>query len=352
MNGGNNEKYYMRKLQSLANSENIEAQYALAKNLLSNKNDENDINEALNWLRKASNAGHRFATLDLIQLLLKSNDFKLHSEGFMLAYAAALNHIPDGEYYLGLCFLNGLGTDKNFEFAKKWITQAADEGSKIAMLPLIDILMKDSNEIKRREAFLRAKQLSNNSQAQFRLYQMYFKGIGTKKNMDSAKHMLIMSANAGYVRAINELIKVLYKDKSDDFLLKTLLSNNEKSLNPESNYIYSMLLNTGRCFNQDLEKSKLYLNKSVCGGYSKAIITYSDILIKSDDLNNRRIAYASCLELAKKGNGPAQFRIAKMYYFGKGTKKDFEQYSYWLNEAIRNENENAKAWVFTHKVEQ
>mgnify|MGYP004460643461 CR=1 FL=1 len=56
--------------------------------------------------------------------------------------SSAKQNYPDGQYYLGLCYENGMGCEKNESEALKWYKKAAYNGSKGA-IERIEVLEKD-----------------------------------------------------------------------------------------------------------------------------------------------------------------------------------------------------------------
>ena len=89
---------------------------------------------AFSEFQEAANQGHSeaYAYLGICYSLGYGviADYKIANEYFQQAIDAG---IPDGKYLLGLSYLNGNGVEKNKEYGKTLISEAAEEGSKKAI---------------------------------------------------------------------------------------------------------------------------------------------------------------------------------------------------------------------------
>lgn len=54
-------------------------------------------------------------------------------EAFMFCKLAAENGYPDAQYRLAMCYLNGIGIDKDLDKYKHWLRQAAMNGNNEAL---------------------------------------------------------------------------------------------------------------------------------------------------------------------------------------------------------------------------
>ncbi|MBQ9899847.1 MAG: sel1 repeat family protein [Acholeplasmatales bacterium] len=89
---------------------------------------------AFSEFQEAANQGHAeaYAYLGICFSLGYGTivDYKIANDYFQKAIDAG---IPDGKYLLGLSYLNGNGVEKNKEYGKTLIFEAANEGSKKAI---------------------------------------------------------------------------------------------------------------------------------------------------------------------------------------------------------------------------
>ena len=128
--------------------------------------------------------------------------------------------------------------------------------------------------------------------AQHILADMYFEGIGVKKDKVKALDWMSKAANQGDILALNEVAGVVEKD--------------------------------------DKEAYKWFLEAANRGDamarINLAIIYYFGIGVKED----KEEAFRICLEVVNQGYAPAQFLLSFMYLTGRGVDKDYRKAFDWM----------------------
>ena len=84
-----------------------------------------DFNEAKKWLTKAAEQGDSLAQLNLGGLYYMNQDYK---EAVKWYVKAADQGMAQGQFNLGSCYYNGHGVNQDTKEAIKWYTKAAEQG--------------------------------------------------------------------------------------------------------------------------------------------------------------------------------------------------------------------------------
>lgn len=114
----------------------------------------------------------------------------------------------DGQYYLGICYENGIGVQENADQAVKWYQLAAGQGHLFAQFHLMRCYKNGkgvSKDVK--EAMRLCTQLSSQKLpvAQFHLAMFYACGTGVEKDKSESARWFRMAADQGHVHAKFEL---------------------------------------------------------------------------------------------------------------------------------------------------
>ncbi len=145
------------------------------------------------------------------------------------------------------------------------------------------------------KAYTEAKH--NNANAQFALGSMYYQGINVKKDYKKAIEQYRKAAMQGHTKAQFNLAYMYFDARGTE-------KNHNEAL--------KWFLKAGEAKDG---KAELYLG-----------LIYKE-------KNNHQKAFYWYTEAAKEGYPKAQYELAKMYYAGKGCKRDLKKYIYYLKKA-------------------
>ena len=200
---------------------------------------------------------------------------------------------PLAYYDMGTIFNKGLGVDIDSEKAKEYYTKSFN-------------IFNDLES-----------QYSNNY-FKYKIGKMYMQGIGTEQNYEEAFNWLSEPAVNGYQLAEYSLGNLYYYGNGVD-----------KNINEAFN-LYKSSANKGNVYAM-FELGKMY---------EKGVGTSIDL-----ELSNKKYKEALKSFVASEDKRPddnLQYRIAKMFYDGKGTETNVEKAIVYLKKAIELKNENAQ----------
>jgi lipopolysaccharide cholinephosphotransferase len=234
---------------------------------------EKDLDEAAEWMRKASEKiwwlGREF-----VDNLMRSDKEEHHKEAFKVCTQIIEKH-DDGETWgrLGRAYRDGKGVEKDLDEAAEWMRKAAEKDVGWAKNELFDILWRIGTPESYNEGISVAKGFADEGDggAMMRLGRAYRDGKGVEKDINQAKlyyegaSIMNNSWNKEYVSFLEDLF-TLSKDDNDKINLSFKLS--EKGI--KEYYIY--LLNN-------------YLGQSIDTDYGIIIkLSLSNDSLKSNDL--------------------------------------------------------------------
>jgi TPR repeat protein len=110
------------------------ASYALCR-IFYNKNNKNyNVKIALDYLKESANIYKNGLALRSLgkEYEIGLNFLKNEKKAFELYYESAIRNSDFGQYELGRCYLNGIGTDKNYNKAAHWFKLSHDNGNEEA----------------------------------------------------------------------------------------------------------------------------------------------------------------------------------------------------------------------------
>jgi TPR repeat protein len=272
------------------------AQYILASLYLDGNEVLGSRQQAMDYLMTAANAGWVDAQLKLAQALIQFSLPQYDKAAFhWLQKAGSQQHI-EALFELANCYHDGIGTTVNYEEA-----------------------LKIYKGLAAREHY----------PSHFKLAQMYYDGKGTEKDLDSAKFWLHSAARHKEPDADTWL--KLYFNETDDTLAEHNIEGeiNEwlqnSALNAPDifqkglNYLYAK-----HGFAQNIQAGMTLLasaaEKDFVPAQRELAIIYEQGLFGYQDAAAH--AHEWYMRAAKSGDYYSQFRIANMYYAGKGVERN------------------------------
>lgn len=121
----NNIDHAIKLLKQSAREGNDEANFELGKIYYFKKYDKRDLNLSFSYFKKAADYGHQKSKFNLA-IIYSKKEFRKHSfkEAYNLFNSLAKDGYPSAQYMVSMYLLNGLGVDKDYELAKKWVEEA------------------------------------------------------------------------------------------------------------------------------------------------------------------------------------------------------------------------------------
>ncbi|BCS82742.1 Sel1-like repeat-containing protein [Cotonvirus japonicus] len=119
---------------------------------------------------------------------------------------------------LGFMYEKGIGLEKNSHESIKWYTKSANQGFKYAQNNL-GFFYLDNKDYTLAKIYLKKAAFQNDRNAEHKLGQLYFNGIGVKKNYQKAFKWFILSANKNFWAAEHDLAIMYYNGLGVDINL-------------------------------------------------------------------------------------------------------------------------------------
>ncbi len=236
-----------------------------------------DLVKARHWFELAAQQGEPAAMLNLAMLNRTGSGYGDKGNQALARVwfdkAAQLGN-ADGQYQLGLCYLNGSGINKDEALAVSWLRKAAEQ---------------------------------QQAEAQNLLGELTTQGLaGITPDLDVAMALFKQAAPTNAMAAYH---------LANIFELSTMFASEAvtQKNNSEALYWYHRSAENGNALAQ-LRLGELY--------------TLGTILPKSFEETARYYGYA-----AKNGNAEAQYRYARLFCVGQGVVKDQAQSEHWMYKA-------------------
>ena len=163
-----------------------------------------------------------------------------------------------------------------------------------------------------------AKQEEGYAPAQYKLAKMYLGGIGVKKDDKKAFDWMEKSAKKDYAPAQYQLARMYFEGigvKKDDKKAVDWMELSAKQGYAPAQYQLAEMYLYGRGVERNNEQVIDWLSKAAKQGYLEAI----DLM----------------LILAEQDDVLAQYQLAEMYLYGRGVKKNIVKAFYWYKKAIK-----------------
>ncbi|KAG2664683.1 hypothetical protein I3843_16G092200 [Carya illinoinensis] len=248
---------------------------------------------------------------------------------------------PRSMEVLGEIYARGVGVERNYTEALKWLTHASRQQIHSAYNGIGYLYVKgygvgNKNYTKARECFKKAAS-KNDSSAHYNLGVMYLKGIGVKKNFSTAFKYFMQAADADQPKAFYLLAKMLhagvglkknlqeatrlYKVVAElgpwTSLSRWALESYLKGDVGKAFLLYARMAELGYEVAQSnaawiLEK---YGKRSMCMGESKFCT----------DAERHRLANYLWWQAFEQGNEHAAMSIGDAYYYGQGIEGDYHR---------------------------
>lgn len=358
-------EYYYRAHEN----KDIYATYRLAKMHLKGEGVSVDLQKAEELLLKCSDKV-TLANYDLAAIYEENPAiFNVSAETIQKFYKSALEglivqeqdtHDPFTEMRIGSMYVNGKGTDKNIESAISWFDQASLSGNPDASYQLAYIYTSDKynfndtekgNEYYKKalEGYEKSENDNENSNAEYRLGNMYLKSLGAEQNIEKAIAWFNKSMQNGNANAAFKLAQIFSteeygffdKEKADIFYRYAAELGNSYA-----NYH----LGKQEFENNNIKSSIEYFEKATSGNISHAWYRLGEIYSNEKSEFFNRVKAQDCCSKALKqyvsdyANNPDDFtayRIASMNMHGQGTAVNIPEAVSWFEKSYKFGNADA-----------
>lgn len=247
---------------------------------------------------------------------------------------------------LGLWYVKGVGTEKNYRLAFEWFKKAVEQDYASAFYNIGDLyLIGLGVEVDNQRAFHYYKEGAERKHAgcQRRLGTCYLKGIGVDVDKELAFSLFKESSLQGYAPAMFALYLCYlngWGTEKDDNAAINYLKKAVKGKHAKSSYILGNYYEEGKIVDKNEQKSlKLYTGSAKIG-YAPAQEKLGDVyrqgLLGSDESPKKSFNWY--LKAAEQGRSSAQFYVGYYYASGYGIKKDLKLAFEWYTKAAKHNN--------------
>ena len=244
------------------------------------------------------------AYLQAVELLQK-----LSSQGY-----------PEAQLYLGLCYKNGLGVEKNLQKAAFWGKKA------------FDIISAQANK--------------GDAKAQLNLGIFYANGLVVSQDLRNAVNWYVKSANQGYSMAQATLGEYYERGVLVEKDLQKAFFWYEKAANqghPIAQYNLYRLYLFGMGVEKDVQKAISWLVKAANLGLAEAQHDLGHYYQNGVGLEkDYQKAFYWYEKAVNQGNGNAQVSMGFLYQNGLGVEKDYQKALYFYEKAANQGNATAQ----------
>ncbi|MCB1099757.1 MAG: sel1 repeat family protein [Verrucomicrobiae bacterium] len=221
-----------------------------------------DLEEAKKWFERGAKDGNAAANLELGFLYEEGRGVPVDVDRALFYYRAAAHaDLPEAWYQLGVCSMNGIGSEPDATAALEWFQKAAGKDSLPAMYQMARLyetgasgLPKD--ESKSNDWYQKAAQLGD-AQSQNQLGIKFRDGRGVSKDPDNALKWFSAAAAQRYSPAMVNL-GIMYEDgngkpvKQDYVIAARLYGEAAKQGDPVGQFMLSNLYEKGQGVGKDL----------------------------------------------------------------------------------------------------
>ncbi|MBQ6158686.1 MAG: sel1 repeat family protein [Thermoguttaceae bacterium] len=255
------------------------------------------------------------------------------------------HYIPDAKYYLGLCYLNGHGVEKDEAEGKKWIIHAADQGCAEAVDWLRPLAEREDAHVKYilGKAHYTGEGAEQNDEeavrwfrpaaeqgvpdAQFTLGVCYHDGRGVEKNLSDAAKWFRLAGEQDVPEAQYNMGCCYYHGEG----LEQNFVEAVRWYRLAAENGYTLAQNElGRCcfegtgVERNFEEAAKWFHKAAESGLTEAQNRLGICYYEGKGVEQNFEEAVKCFELAAKQNdSAAQYRLGKCYFKGEGVKQEF-----------------------------
>jgi CDP-glycerol glycerophosphotransferase len=293
---------------------------------------EKNIIKASDYMRLAIKDNPVFC-YDYCDILLEINSKESCKKMVGLLEPMAESNDPESIYRLSYSYMNGKGVVKDLKKAERLAWDSLNLGHEESKYLLADILF----ELKTEESKIKLEWLIDNNKGDGELLArigLYYKK-STDADIDKSIHYLEKAYNCGVEWATVEYFKIMRLHKPDE-LPKTLVDDifclADKG-NIPAQYHLGFVYRDGLYVEPDVIKEAFYFRIGANNGIPHAYDRLFDALWRINSADAKKEMKSFAIPMAQKGDKDMMGRVGKMYYRGKGVKKDLVMAEYWFQKA-------------------
>lgn len=343
-----------------------------------------DHTQAVNWLKKSAALGNAAAQLKLAKIYSKDQREAKANHTIAAKYfqQAAANNVPEAQFMLAVCYLNGIGVERNLEHSQYWYNQAAKlglPGTQALNQPLktrnhqfekspgaqeyeiATSVSQDESEVYL-ESDLVWRQLAaqkGHPQAQFEMSQLSAKNphrISWLKKAALNQHQQAQSqlawVNAVGIDQPESLDEAIhwFHQACAPYANANSVANKEPTSQPLQFDQAVALLQTS-VDDQDIHLALSIIDKCAFNNDTQAQLYLAKLYLEGKFVHQNKSLAAHLFEKAAlKGNIEAQYTLGWMYFNGDGLPREYLQAYYWFNKA--NLAKTATKWNAKNMISQ
>ncbi len=228
-----------------------------------------------------------------------------YTAAFAIFSAHAEGGDPIAQNNLGVLYLQGRGTQRDYGYARVWFERAAQRGLAGAMYNLGIMYLRGYGMSKAPAIaahWLEQAAMAGDREAQFSLGLLFYRGEGVARDLGQARAWFTRAADQGL---------------------------------PDAAYNLAVMQLQGQGGTTDAAQAAAYLERSQHDSERSALLLAQLKLERRDDPAAVKAARDLLKRLADSGNPEAQFHLGMAHVLGQGMPRDFEEGRFWLQQAAR-----------------
>jgi uncharacterized protein len=295
--------------------------YCLGRMEYSGEGVERDYSKAFQWYQQAANAGHIHSNYCIAKMFYSGEGVPQDYGQAKLFYKIAADGKDKYAYHaLGKMYDTGTGVEQNYSKAANWFTLASKENVPYADYRLAQLYesgqgVEKDEELssilykKALDEFVEQEKQQPNAADEFRIANMYLRGLGVEANPEEAIIWLNLCIEKEDPRAQYQLAR-MYQEGQD-------ITQDET----KAQELYAASLAGFLKLEQETPAS--HIEYKIAGMYDRGNGTEADTVQ----------AYSWFVKAAEGGHPHAAYRVAKACYDGTGTEQDYKAAEQWFMKA-------------------
>lgn len=302
------------KITKMAEEGNAEAQYAVGYDYYIGLVNKQDYETALEWFRKSADRNYpeAFVWLGICYYSGKGVDKNI-AEALTWWRKGAEKNFGACEYLLGICYMSGDGVTKDQNEGFKWYKKAAEHGYAKAQSKMgyycRNGLYVEKNDEEAISWYQKAAAQDDPDGLEF----MGFRYLERDKNEDAVK-CFSKAAKAEKAKSLYVMGRFYYDG------LYGVEQNHQKA--------FSMFMSA---LNRGVKESKTYLGMMYYYGQGTEKDTNKAFQTLSEAVKDKSVLSAKAMRV-----------LSACYRYGLGTEKNAKEEQYWLEQAAKYDDKNAK----------
>jgi TPR repeat protein len=295
--------------------------YCLGRMEYAGEGVERDFIKALQWYQQAADAGHIHSNYCIAKMFYGGEGVPQDYNQAKLFYKAAADGKDKYAYHgLGKMYDTGTGVEQNYSKAANWFTLASKEDAPYADYRLAQLYesgqgVEKDEELssilykKALDEFVEQEKQQPNAADEFRIANMYLRGLGVEVNPQEAAKWLELCVEKEDPRAQYQLAR-MYQDGQG-------IQQDEA----KAQELYAASLAGFLKLEQETPAS--HIEYKIAGMYDRGNGTEPDAAQ----------SYSWYVKAAEGGHPHAAYRVAKACYDGTGTDQDYKAAEQWFIKA-------------------